>query len=450
MPTSAQVLAQFTAELKMSEIPASVIERAKACIIDTVAVATFGSQFPWSRIVTDYAHRYGKGGACTILGSGDTRVHAPYAALANASFAHAFEQDSTHDPNVGAHPGTTILPAVLALSEETQCDGETALLAFVAGCEVLFRIARTSHRSETPPEVLGFHALGLTGPYGVAAAAGRVLKLNAEQITHALGIAGSLSSGLLAFTKAKTGGMVKRLHLGRAAESGILAARLAAAGYTGPETVLEGKFGFLETYCRGADPAQLTAGLREDWEVLRICMKRYACHMTAQTPVQSVRDLMAEHKFRGQDVASMVVEGVEKIVSHNGSKEPGDVAQGQYSVPFCVALALFRDPDDPRSFDASALEDPAIRAVCRNVELRARHKSELSSEKATYLTIRLKDGREFKRYGESFKGMLIDPLTRSDLQRKFMLLTAQLGEATSARQFACLDRLEAQPQFSLA
>ena len=244
--------------------------------------------------------------------------------------------------------------------------------------------------------------------------------------------------------------MVKRLHLGRAAESGILAARLASAGYTGPETVLEGKFGFLEGYCRGSDPAQLTAGLREDWETLRICMKRYACHMTAQTPVQSIRELMSQHGFKGADVAGIVVEGVEKIVTHNNSKEPGDVAQGQYSVPFCVALALFRDPDDPRSFDASALDDASIRAVCRNVELRAAPKGKFSSEKATHVTVRLKDGREFSRDGESFKGMLVDPLSRADLRRKFMLLTAHMGEAVAARHFESLDRLEAQPRFSLA
>ena len=446
MATSAQVLGKFVSELSFSDLPQPVVERAKDCIIDMVAVATFGTQFPWSRMVADYARRYGSGGPCSIIGAPDTRVHAPYAALANGVFTHAFEQDAGRDPPAGAHAEATVLPAVLAACEETNADGKTAITSFVAGCEVMLRIAVASHHS---PEKLGFHSPGLTGPYGAAVAAGRVLGLDAEQLGHALGIAGSLSSGLLAFTKAKTGGMVKRLHLGRAAESGILAARLASAGYTGPETVLEGKFGFLEGYCRGSDPAQLTAGLREDWETLRICMKRYACHMTAQTPVQSIRELMSQHGFKGADVAGIVVEGVEKIVTHNNSKEPGDVAQGQYSVPFCVALALFRDPDDPRSFDASALDDASIRAVCRNVELRAAPKGKFSSEKATHVTVRLKDGREFSRDGESFKGMLVDPLSRADLRRKFMLLTAHMGEAVAARHFESLDRLEAQPRFSL-
>ena len=450
MSTAAQSLAKFATELKYSDIPPAVVERAKACIIDTVAVATFGSQFSWSGIVADYAKRYGKGGVSSLLGISDVRVHAPYAALANASFAHAFEQDSTHEPNVGAHPGTTLLPAVLALAEETKVDGKTAITAFVAACEVLFRIARTSHRSQTPPEVMGFHALGLTGPYGVAVAAGLVLGLNTEQLTHALGIAGSLSSGLLAFTKAKQGGMVKRLHLGRAAESGILAARLAASGYTGPETVLDGKFGFLEVYCRGADVSKMTEGLHEDWEVLRICMKRYACHMTAQTPVQSMRTLIETHKFRGEDVEKIVVEGIEKLVSHNNIVEPGDVAQGQYSVPFCVALAMFKDPDDPKSFSIEALNDPQIRAACRRVEMKARPLGN-RNEKETRTTVYLKDGREFAHDGNTFKGMLADPLTREDLRKKFMTLTASiLGEARAKQQFEHLDQLETQPHFHLA
>ena len=230
----------------------------------------------------------------------------------------------------------------------------SALAGFIAGCEVMFRIAVASRHS---PEKIGFHSPGLTGTYGAAVAAGRVYGLTAEQMTNAIGIAGSLSSGLLAFSKSAQGGMVKRLHLGRAAESGILAARLASAGYTGPETVLDGKFGFLEAYCHGhqMDPAVLTSGLRENWEVLRICLKRYACHMAAHAPVQTLRELMTDHSFKGADVSHVMVEVSEKVLTHHLILEPGDVMQAQTSVPFCIALALFRDPDDAASFDESAL-----------------------------------------------------------------------------------------------
>src|SRR5262249_52470307 len=151
---------------------------------------------------------------------------------------------------------------VLAMCEENKIDGKTAITAFVAGCEVNYRIGSASHHGRISPEPMGFHAPGLAGPYGAAVAAGPVLGLNAGQKTHPMGIAGSFSSGILALTKSKQGGMVKRLHLGRAAESGVLAARLASAGYTGPETVLDGKFGYLEVYSRDGDATLLTKGLR--------------------------------------------------------------------------------------------------------------------------------------------------------------------------------------------
>ena len=449
MPTSAQVLGKFAAELTFSDIPPAVVERAKDCIIDTVAVAAFGAQFPWSRMVADYARRYGSGGTCSIIGSPDVRVHAPYAALTNGVFSHAFEQDGARDPNVGAHPGATMLPALLAACEQASADGKTAIAAFVAGCEVLFRVAGATHHSRIPPEKLGFHSPGCTGPYAAAVAAGRVFGLDAEQLAHALGIAGSLSAGLLAFTKSRQGGMIKRLHLGRASESGFLAASLASAGYTGPETVLDGKFGFLEVYCRDGSPARLTADLATKWETLRAGMKRYAFHMTAQTPVQSLRELMSEHAFSGADVAHIMVEGHEKLVTHNNITEPGDLTQAQYSVPFCVALALFRDPDDPKSIAAGALEDAAIRAACRGIEIRKHPQADSRSDKSTRITVRLKDGRELVRDRELFLGMPDNPLNREQLRRKFMLLTAAMGEASAARLFEQLEHLETQPRFSL-
>ena len=182
-----------------------------------------------------------------------------------------------------------------------------------------------------------------------------VYGLDTTQLTNAFGIAGSMSAGLLAFTKAQTGSMVKRLHMGRAGESGIVAAKLAADGYNGPRRSWR-TFGFLETYCRNGDAALLTSGLGEDWETLKICIKRYPCHVTAQAPMQALRALQKEHGFDARDVASLTVWCNEKVVTHHDIRRPEDVMMAQYSVPFCLALALHRDPDDPDSFDTSALQ----------------------------------------------------------------------------------------------
>ena len=452
MLTASQELARFAAALKFADIPAAVVTRARDCIIDTAGAVMLGAQLPWGGMIKDYARVYGGTGPCSVVGMPELRINAPYAAMANGVLAHAYEIDTVSEPSIGAHPGATLFPTILAACEETGAGGQAAITAFVAGCEVMFRIGMATHYK---PEALGFHQPSLTGCFGAAVAAGRIFGLNSDQLVHAIGIAGSLSSGLTACTKASQGVMVKRLHLGRAAESGIVAARLAGKGYEGPETVLEGKFGFLDAYCRsGSEAALLTQGLGEQWETLHICMKRYPCHKNAHTPVQALRELMAGHKFSGADVDRVVVARVEEShshhnLSHHGNKEPGDIMQGQHSVPFCVALALFRNPEDPRSFDAGALADPAIRAACRKVEIRALDVKGISAH-TTRVTVRLINGSEYTRDCEVFKGMPANPYTRDELRAKFMLLAAGNDEAAAARIFDRLEHIEMESRFSLS
>src|SRR5262249_1562229 len=147
------------------------------------------------------------------------------------------------------------------------------------------------------PEGRGFHAPGITGPFASATASGVLLGLAPDQLTRAFGIAGSCGGGLLAFARSGDGGMVKRLHLVRAAEGGVLAALLAAEGFEGPSGILDGAFGVLESYCTRSDAALLTQGLGEVFETKKLCVKRYACHVTAQAPVELLRRLMAEQGF---------------------------------------------------------------------------------------------------------------------------------------------------------
>src|SRR5438552_17476905 len=271
-------LAEYAAGLRYEDLPEAVVAAAKDAIIDTVAACICGAALPWSRIVIDYAERTGPGGTSRILGKG-TAVQAPTAALANGALAHAFELDSLTRPGAGAHPGATVLPPALAIAQQPGVDAANALggrdliTAFVAGNEVMIRIGRaTGHTNEAR----GFHAPGTTGPFGAAIAAGHLLGLDPARMTNALGIAGSLASGLLEFARAGNGGMVKRLHLGRASESGVLAASLACEGFTGPSSVLEGPFGFLPVFCRVWDLAELTRGLGEagglskDWATMSI------------------------------------------------------------------------------------------------------------------------------------------------------------------------------------
>src|SRR6266702_315533 len=262
-------LAEYAAGLRYEDLPPEVIDCARDAIIDTIAACICGAALPWSRIVIDYAERTGPGGQSRILGCGPA-VQAPSAALANGALAHAFELDSLTRPGAGAHPGATVLPPALAIAQERGADGRALIAAFVAGNEVMIRIGRaTGHTNEAR----GFHAPGTTGPFGAAVAAGHLLRLDARTMTNALGIAGSLCGGLLEFARGD-GGMVKRLHLGRASEAGVLAASLAADGFAGPRTVIEGEFGFLRVFCTNWDEGELTRGLGNEFVVTSTVLKR--------------------------------------------------------------------------------------------------------------------------------------------------------------------------------
>ncbi len=187
--------------------------------------------------------------------------------------------------------------------------------------------------------------------------------------------------------------MVKRLHLGRAAESGVLAAQLAARGYDGPRTVLEGEFGVLDSFCSKSDPDRLTARLGTFFETSLLCIKPYACHVTAQAPIELLRALMAEHGFAAGDIAAIEVAASEKVASHHGEQRPADVMLGQYSVPFSLAVAAWRDPADPTSFADDCIHDAGILDLAARIEIVPGE-----SGWGAGLTIALRDGRRAFRH----------------------------------------------------
>jgi 2-methylcitrate dehydratase PrpD len=432
-------LAEYASSLRYEDIPADVIQRARDSIADTVAVIMFGGDLPWSRMIAAYARQNGGGGKSRILGVRDALVHAPSAALANGAFAHAFELDNLTKPNSGSHPGATMLSSALAVAQERGGGGRELITAFVAGAEVMIRIGLATKHSN---EEHGFHAPGTTGPFGAAVASSKIIGLDAEKISNAIGIAASLAGGILEFAKSGTGAMVKRLHLGRAAESGVLAASLAAEGFTGPVTALEGDFGFLRVFCRDYDMDALTRGLGDTWATRSIMMKRYACHITAHTPVDSALALRAAHGFRAGEVASIGIAGTERMLRVNNIPAPKDVMMAQYSIPFCVALALYRNPVDPRSFDDAAVRDPEILGLASRVTMAVAPPPDNRADLTTTVTIALKDGRTFTRRATDFIGTPERPLGQDELREKFLLLTKKFGETEMARVFRRLQNLE--------
>jgi 2-methylcitrate dehydratase PrpD len=431
-------LAEFAVGLRYDDIPDAVKQRARDSIADTIATMVFGRDLPWSRIVIDYARRMGSGGKSHIMGDGDAPVMAPFAALANGALAHAFELDGATRPSAGVHPGATILSSTLALAQERGFSGKDLLTAFVAGSEVVIRIGRaTKHSNETR----GFHAPGTTGPFGAAVGCGKLMGFDTEQMTNALGIAGSLSSGLVEFSRSGTGAMVKRLHFGRAAEGGLLAANLAASGFTGPNTVLEGECGFLHVYCNEWDTDELTRDLGKVWLTSRIAMKRFACHTAGHTPVQAILDLKAKEGLDASQVESITIEVGKKELSRHDIKAPKDVMIGQYSVPFCVALALIGDANDPRTFRDADVTDERIRALSDRIKL-VPWSSPPPTPITSTTTVKTKDGRVLTATVTGFKGTPENPLSREELRDKFLMLTKHCDQTKMRDAFDRIQRIE--------
>jgi 2-methylcitrate dehydratase PrpD len=433
-------LAAFAAKLRYEDLPAPVVQRAKDCVCDTVGAIVFGAELPWSKMIIAYARKNSANGRSSIIGTGGSLASPGAAALANGAMTHAFELDNLTKPDTGSHPGATVFTAALAIAQDRGLSGRDLITAFVAACEVMFRIGHATKHSN---EARGFHAPGTTGPFGAAVAAGWLIGLDAGRMANALGVAGSCAGGLLEFAAAGNGAMVKRLHMGRAAEGGILAASLAADGFTGPTSVLEGHYGFLRVFCNDWDLPELTRGLGETWFTNDIMFKRYACHITAHNPVDAILDLRREHNFSGADVAAITIGGNERMATTNNIPAPGDVMLAQYSIPFSVALAVYRNPIDPRSFDDAAVRDRAI------LDLASRTKMEIAAgqdrrDLAATVRVRLKDGRELSRQVTSFKGTPERPLDRAELEEKFLLMSSRLPRDKMASLFDRLQGIESE------
>ena len=433
-------LAEYAAQLRYEDLPPEVVRRIKDCITDTVASILYGGKLPWSRIIIAHAQRTGPDGKSHILGTGAAPVQAPSAALAHGAMAHAFELDNLTDPDSGSHPGATMFSAGLAVAQEHASSGRELVTAMAAGGEAMIRIG-TATKQTTEPR--GFHAPGTTGPFGAGVTAGKLQRFDAEKMTNAIGIAGSLAGGLMEFAHAPTGAMVKKLHLGRAAESGVLAASLAGGGFTGPNTVLEGEAGYLHGFANDWDVALLTRALGQDFLMMHTMLKRFACHITAHRPVEAMLDIGRANRFAPEDIVSISVEGNRRMATVNNIPAPPDALLAQYSIPFCVALSVYRNPVDPDSFDDQVHRDRRILALAARVKMETVD-GQPYDDLTSVVSVTLKDGRKLSTRATDFSGTPSKPLDEAGLREKFMLLTKRFPGPAMTRIFDRLQQIESE------
>ena len=218
--------------------------------------------------------------------------------------------------------------------------------------------------------------------------------------------------------------MVKRLHLGKAAEGGVTAAQLAARGFAGPESVLEGKFGFCRSFSDSPKLDYLTYRLGRVWESMNICIKRCAVHINAHAPIEALQALHAELQFKPEEIREIEIGGIEKLVTHHANYRPTDLMMAQYSIPFCVALGVYFDPTDPANFTVKKLKDKKILALMRKVRLKVDHEIEAKGwDRAARVSVTLKNQQRHSKLVIHFKGTPLNPLTGAEVEDKARKLT---------------------------
>src|SRR5215510_5874596 len=269
-----RAIAQFISQISYEAIPDEVIGRIKLLMLDSLGCALYGSALEWSRILRATLAGLDATKACRVWGTPE-RLSAPHAALVNGTLIQSFELDDIHRQGV-LHVGAVTLPPLIAVTElRPGLSGRDFLRSAVAGYEIGPRVGKCMGPQHI---VQGWHSGATVGVFSAVSGAAAALRLSTGQAVHALGIAGTQSAGLMA---AQYGAMVKRMHAGLAAQSGLYGALLAEAGFTGIVDVFESPYGgFCTTFSRSHDRfnlAELTAGLGERFEARGVALKFYSC-----------------------------------------------------------------------------------------------------------------------------------------------------------------------------
>jgi 2-methylcitrate dehydratase PrpD len=413
-----QALASFVAETRYTDLPSTLIAECKIATLDVFAAAFVGSSLPWAQRVVEMVHELGGAPEVSVVNQ-PWKTDVSRAALANGAMIGAFECE----PLTGSHASGTVLPAALAISQREHRDGRAFLLAIALGFEISGRLQKTAVGLES---TRGFHNPGIQGPFGAAAAVGKLYGFDAATLASALGLAGSCAAGLLEF--AWKGDDTKRIHLGRASSMGLESALLARKGLHGPVTVIEGPYGYFNAFSEPADIAKLTEALGKKWLIQPASHKAFATHVTHQAVVQAIQELKREHRFDPKAITHVTIRGAHRILEDRHTvRDPTTVMGGQYSLPFTAAVALTRDMSNPLVYDAAAVKDPLVRSLAKNMELIV----DKSVHDLFPAEVEIVCGdKTYKKVTSAHKGSPHNPLTWADACEKFSRYTRTLvGEA---------------------
>ena len=438
-------LAGFVAGLRSEPPPEVVLADVTRRVRDVVGIALAASDTEPAAIALALAAEMGgRAEATPFLGAG--RLPAASAALVNGTLAHALDYDDTHLPSV-LHPSASVVPTAFAVAERLGASGEDLCVAVAAGDEVCIRLGMAGYEPSLKNSVFferGLHATSICGTIGAAAAAAYLMRLDAAATGHAMAIASSMGAGLLEANR--TGGTVKQIHCGWAAHAGIVAADLARLGLTGPPTVFEGRFGFLQAYLGDrSHPEELTRGLGSSWAVMDTFFKPYPANHFTHAVIDCALQLrestvVADIESVEVGVAAPVLRTIAE--PHDQKAHPSSGYAAKFSGPYAFAAAFLGGDGlglSLEDFTDEAAADPARLDLAGRVRFRA--DDECSAiypfQFPAVARITLTNGEHRVAKVLVNRGSPQDPLSDAELDQKFR---ENAGRRLGDNQLDAIDR----------
>lgn len=429
-PPVSRILAGFLADARWDDLPASAVAAAKLAVLDWFGSVLAGAHEPPARIAREVAAGLGQADDATVFPAG--RAAAAVAALANGVAGHILELDDIHKGST-VHGAAPIVPAALAVAERERADGRAFLLAVALGYDAALRVGEAVN----PSHYRFFHPTGTAATFGAAAAAGSLLGLDAPRMLDALGTAGTTAAGLWEFNA--DGAMSKHLHPGKAAFNGVLAADLAARGFTGASRILEGERGFFRATSAEHDPTRITAGLGTVWKVEENGYKLHSCCGHTHTAIDAALEIRAGLADPAAEIAAVEVAtygpGWEIVKERN----PSTPYRAKFSLAYVVAAALLEgrvglEQFALERFAPDGVREPAIAAFLPRVAIRVDPDltAAYPAKWPARLAVTLTDGRVLRAEGDYPRGNAENPAPLAELRAKaHALIAPRYGDATA-------------------
>ena len=431
-----QELVQKCHDLRYSELPQDVIDRTKYLLLDYIGVAARGALSDSSRPVQRVISSLDKSQKGAVVIGTNITATPPYAALANGIASHSIELDDVVN-EASLHPAVVIMTAALAAAHIAGCTGKEFVEAVVAGYEVTIKLGialdPAAHYAQ------GFHPTATCGTMGAAITAARILKLDKNSMSNALGIAGSQAAGSMEFLS--DGAYTKRFHPGWAAHSGIMAALLAREKFSGPGTIIEGKFGFLHAYSPKSDPAKIMNNWGKPYEVMRTSIKPHACCRYKQGPIDGILQIMRDNELSASDIENVTVSvlkaGVALVAEPEDIKyNPKSIVDAQFSMPFGAAVAILNGKATLDEYTEQNLNSPLVKEMMAKISCIEDPEIEREFPKKWPAVAKIKTttGQQYAATVDYPKGDPENPFSWEELIAKFQNLISPVFSETRQNQ----------------